>query len=242
MNKKLAFSLIEVLLVMGIIAVVTALGLSLSKKGMEKAYNQYWYTGYQALYDGTNDAIMKGVFAPNDKTSVQNFIDYATHIGQTLLKCPDFHVDTTTNHGFGTVTFTARNGIHFEIAPSSMSQQNNGPWQLNVIRIAMTIPKPVTKTSGVQRASFIFVLGNGYPRIPYPINGGVVNLQNRVDLLPFYVKDDYGKLTGEYYGFRDAYCRVNTSLSGLGSEWNINCAGITQDKSSFGPVNPRKIY
>ncbi len=47
---KPAFSLAELLIAMGIIAVVATMGVSISKKGVERAYNQYFYTGYNGLY------------------------------------------------------------------------------------------------------------------------------------------------------------------------------------------------
>ena len=58
MRQKEAFSLIEVLLVMGIIAVVTTMGISASKRSVDKAYNYYWYTGYSTLCDATMDAVL----------------------------------------------------------------------------------------------------------------------------------------------------------------------------------------
>lgn len=57
-NNKLGFTLAEMLIVFGIIAIILTLGITISKKGFDKAYNLYIYTAY----DGVQDAISEANF------------------------------------------------------------------------------------------------------------------------------------------------------------------------------------
>ena len=54
-NFKLGFTLSELLLCVGIIAIVSAMGMTISKKGTESAYKLYFYTGYVNLYNALGE-------------------------------------------------------------------------------------------------------------------------------------------------------------------------------------------
>lgn len=54
---KKGFSLAELLIAMAIIAIISFMGISISKKGVEKAYNYYYYKAYSSLSLAIADAI-----------------------------------------------------------------------------------------------------------------------------------------------------------------------------------------
>ena len=55
-KMKSGFTLAEILLCVGIIGVVSAMGLIVSKYTTERAYNMYYYTGYMNLYNALLEA------------------------------------------------------------------------------------------------------------------------------------------------------------------------------------------
>ena len=62
--KKLTqkgFSLAEILIALAIISVISTLGFSIAKKGIEDAYQGYFYTGYNGLYTALSIAKEKDV-------------------------------------------------------------------------------------------------------------------------------------------------------------------------------------
>ena len=57
---KKGFSLAELLIAMSIIAVIATMGFTISKQGVENAYNLYWYTGYKGIQDAISGASDEG--------------------------------------------------------------------------------------------------------------------------------------------------------------------------------------
>ena len=55
-NNKLVFTLSEMLIYFGIIAIILTLGITISKKGFDKAYNLYIYTAYDGIQDAISEA------------------------------------------------------------------------------------------------------------------------------------------------------------------------------------------
>lgn len=245
MIQKRAFSLIEVLLVMGIIAVVTAMGFSITKRGAERAYNLYWYTGYSALYDGTSDAWLKEIIGPSNYP----LTNYAAHICK-LVRAEDNQCNTTVLSQHSN-TFTAPNGITF-----AMEQSSNN----NYFKITMTIPKPKTLRSFPDKTVIVYNYSIGAPEqggyvYPAAVTGnGMLNLQTRADLLPFYIKtnDNTSTVIKNFYSFREAYCHVNDNSSYSGdSNTSISCNPSVDTNTSphnlevgglIFPINPRKAF
>ena len=58
---KNGFSLAEILLTLGIVAVIATLGFTATKKSIDNAYNLYIYTGYKGLTDAIFNANYKGL-------------------------------------------------------------------------------------------------------------------------------------------------------------------------------------
>ena len=57
---KKGFSLSELLIALAIISIISVLGITISKKGMEKAYNQYIYNAYSSIQYAIADARNQG--------------------------------------------------------------------------------------------------------------------------------------------------------------------------------------
>ena len=66
MMKKNGFTLVELLLCIGIIGVVTAMGMLITKRSADSAYNLYYYTGYINLYNAIADARTIGLASNSD--------------------------------------------------------------------------------------------------------------------------------------------------------------------------------
>ncbi len=272
MKLKRAFSLIEVLLVMGIIAVVTAMGFSISKTSMEKAHNLFWYTGYETLYKVTIDAVQRldqngnPVFDP-DNPRIE---DYANHLAKMIgaqepTSCP-VNPESETN---ACLLVQAPNGINYEI----FSKLNSSS---ELYKIDMTIPALRQRRVYLNKTRFIYMFKNddGYIEgmvYPSQLNNtlegqGYANLHNRVDLLTFYLSDatDNPTASRTFYGFRDAYCTANYKSpvgnpgeegydpgyngyqSGAWDDASVDCrSGYTQtDLLGFSvyPISPRKAF
>jgi len=223
MKYKSAFSLIEVLMVMGIIAVITVMGLSISKKNVERAYNLYWYTGYNALVNTTIDAIAKHHMDPDNPSG--SLEAYTKYIGEYLMNAKNY--DSSTH------SFTAPNGINYKF------ESKSGFYQ-----ITMSVPKHKQKNMSQYQTIFIY---NFAKSMIYPANISnptdiQLNLHNRVDLLPFYIKKGATMNTNEFLSFHDAYCRVYESINNLDTIANISCSNAPTESGYITPISPRKAF
>jgi len=213
--KKLGFSLIEVLLVLGIIAVVTAMGFSITQKSIERAYNQYWYTGFKALWDATSD--------------------YESSLNGgpiTVAKYKD-HITKLIPGNSSTNTITATNGIIYTIS---------GNDSLGYALITMTIPEIKQSKSKLNKTQFSYYWKSS-PIVLYPYyNAGstYLKLHNRADILPFYVKGSNG--SDGVFSFQEAYCRVNGYEPGIVPDCNLVTTTHLNQGGVFYPANPRKVY
>lgn len=230
MKNKKGFSLIEVLLVMGIIAVVTAIGFSVINTGMKKAYNQYWYTGYSTINDITYDGWKSGKIRPDSENLYCDYVDYI----ESFL--PNFTVSGACNDN--DIIITAQNGIKYEIKRTSDSYYI----------IDMTVPKAEDDSLTKTRLIFNYDNDNYHAATVrvYPANygdTGFLNLYNRPDLLPFYI---IGDDAGSFYSFKQAYCKKYGSyIAEFTIDANIDCTGITKDPNLKGKlmhISPRKAY
>lgn len=233
MKFKNAFSLIEVLLVMGIMAVVTAMGFSIAKTGMERAYNLYWYTGYSTLADGTFDAEKKDVIS----SSSFDLNSYAEHLNKLI---------TNSTYDSSYYLIKAPNGIDFKFD----NDANGGPY----VTIAMMVPH--SKKTAAYLTNFIYDYSgnNGSPNLVYPghcpINDQTgepdntcLDLQDRPDLLPFFIRKHNNKIK-DFYSFREAYCIVYGSSYRVDNEIaKIECpAGMTSGGGKIRHISPKKAY
>lgn len=226
MKIKNGFSLMEVMLVLGIIAVVIAMGFSISKKGMENAYNLYWYTGYKALADSIYDYNYK-----NPGTTPTALL-YAQHMYDLVRS-------TTGTPSGSTPNFTAPNGIKYTFNTVG-----------SFIRIDMEIPTYKQRTgNAINKTAFIYFPDDTVPMV-YPANTSslgtdYLNLRTRADILPFIRRGgntDNDRRT--LYSFQGGYCKINGSPGFTASPSYASISGCSgsADGGVLIPVNPRKAY
>lgn len=230
--KNKGFSLMEVLMVLGIIGVVTAMSVSISQKGVEKAYRNYWYTGYSALENATFDAIMK------NKT---DFDSFTRHIAKLMNIKDEDIIDDSYNR-----TLKAPNGIKYTFGAVPFNQFRFWP-------VSMEIPSPKSKNT-VQNQTLLvvdFADENNVQLHPSQVSGSTyVNLQTRKDLLPFVIDD--GKAPGDItknkgiYSFKEAYCATHADGKPARSYFPMTMVECTHNNSPIAgqimSVNPKKVY
>ena len=242
---KKGFSLAELLIVMAIIAIVTAMSFTIAKKGIQDAYNLFLYTGYQGMYDAIGDAVDYGYQITN--TGV-NTCDFTKHIVKILSGTEESSSSTS-------IKFAVPNGIKYTLSYAGAYTYNSE--QGYYYKIVMEVPhqKKSSSDSGAKITFYYFPTYNNGILIPDSVSSAdnLINLQSRRDLLPFYVDDGtvgrvieysggYGYEKPAFYDFKNAYCKAYGTLT-LASKTFVNCSGIAQStKGVVKPVNPRKIF
>lgn len=247
MIKKLknGFSLAELLIVMAIIAIVTAMSFTIAKKGIKSAYNLFFYNGYNSMFEAIGDAI------DNDYeiTSTVAAGDFAKHIIKIMS-------GTVTASTGTSVEFSVPNGITYKISYAGTYTANTEPGE--IYKIVMKVPHQKTSSSTDAAVTMYYLpdYNNGTFLPSGTLNNeNTVNLQERTDLLPFYIDDGtvgrsieyetgykYEKAT--YYNFKTAYCKANGPIS-LGGVSYVNCTGISGTGASKGllkTISPRNVF
>jgi prepilin-type N-terminal cleavage/methylation domain-containing protein len=213
--KKLnkGFSLAELLIALAIISIISILGMSISKKGMEKAYNLYIYNAYSSIHNAIADAKNQGYEIESNNVNNCNFTRHIVRIFNAEDRTDD-GIPASDNRTY--VRFRAENGVEFYIkklsaywnlteSPAAGEFQNTP-----IYLIKITVPAMPKKVNGtVRRTSiFSFYYVTGEKSYDFIIPAGAViddkgddyatnyiNLQTRKDLLPFYIDDG---LKGKY--------------------------------------------
>ena len=125
-NSKHGLTLAEVLISLAIMAVVAAMGITIANKGIERAYNLYFYTGYDGLYKALEDTarlnlkLCDGPFnSANDANTVETSINAAAinHIADVLNIPNDaqHRINNNPANGVQLVKLIAPNNIEFSI-------------------------------------------------------------------------------------------------------------------------------
>ena len=242
-KKKFGFSLMELLLVMAIIAVILSIAFSVTKKGIENAYNRYFYTGYVGLYEALAETMIS--IQPNGDPQ---FLDGVRSV-----------LDGTLDNA--TRTITAPNGIRYQFSDLIFQAVLNNDVTLdrvNYYRITMTVP---TVRNGANTTVFAFA-NNYNGGMLIPMNAPVVLLQTRPDLLPFYINTGIQGQVGvnnagagriiadrEILSYRDAHCRrYGTTTFGMNPAaiTIVDCNGVAQANTvSTGFIqvaNPERVF
>ena len=89
-NIKKGFTLAELLISIAIISIISTMGIVISKKGMDKAYDYYVYNSYKSISSAIGDAISNGY--SYDITNVE-FTKYL----QSLFSSQLLETPTITN-------------------------------------------------------------------------------------------------------------------------------------------------
>lgn len=244
---KKGFSLAELLIALAIVSVIATMGFSISKKGVENAYNLYIYTGYVGLADAISDATDSGL----SHSSVNNWpSEFIQRINDDLSG-----TISSVDSGNQSLLITAPNKISYMIKYSLIQQSDDDT--LPLYNIDMTIPS--AKKRGASNRMFKFtyspLIMDGL-LIPSDIANGssYENIADNKLLLPFYIDDgvvgrvingSYQKRT--FYSAREAICKSNGAVAYSVSNSDtpvtiLTCSNINKD--SIGVVrviNPRKI-
>ena len=114
---KSGFTLAEILLCVGIIGVVSAMGLIVSKYTSERAYNMYYYTGYMNLYN----ALLEAESQKEGQTN-QEVLDRVAKIFDSEIKTAYLNLDNISpmKNYFAFVRFENSWGT-----PSTTKKDNN---------------------------------------------------------------------------------------------------------------------
>ncbi len=251
------FSLAEVLIALGIISVIATLGFTISKKGVERAYDGYIYTGVSSISAAIADAN-----ANIEEVKEDNFIDNLPEYSE--------YIRGLMNAGVNGNVITAPNGITFELSEfGEYSESGEAPFQ-QAILIKMTVP---IKKRGNQTSSeynLLYLPNTEYPLIPYnPETRDLEPIADRPDLLAYYRDDGrvgrYDPMTNLYnpitYGsFREIACAAHGTITlpnfiqsnnrGGGNgvpaapapRTVLNCNGVPVQGGSVILENPRKAF
>ena len=267
-NFKLGFTVSELLLGLGIIAIVSAMGMTVAQKGTEDAYKTYFATGTMNLNNALAQIESGGVNVVVNGNNLQQLVnnngifiqgDPDTIFGNIKLITENlkFLFDDTQTYGNGQNQSTdvqATNGIRYNIDSTNNGQR---------IQITMIVPAPKTRANqnGTATAMFIYDRNqNGLNnRMLIPIAGGNVNLQNRRDLLLTYLDDGFvGRHTGNGYApiqygtYEEAFCTLLDSSPvaqrAALNPTNINCNNVARIRRNSNLetgvikfVSPRKL-
>ena len=197
---KRAFTLAELLLCIGIIGIVSAMGMVITKHSIDKAYQLYYYTGYINLYYAIAEAKRQG----------------ATNATATMSNATQLLRDGSANG----ITYS------YDIPVAVDDSATENTMYKNVF-IIMSVPAAKTRTNNGLQEVQLYYSYDSDTLIPLaPVEGSAApNLQTRRDLLPAYIDDGkvgrnnvanrdngfrYEKPT--YGSFKDAFC----SLKGTG--------------------------
>ena len=212
MKLRNAFSLAEILVVVAILSVIAIFGFKIAGDGIDRAYNDYIYTGYEGL----NVAIKAAEEAAEEAgmTGVNtNFNIYIANIFNGSYIAQDR-------------TIRASNGINYIY---------RGLWQQNTIHLyQMQTPRGRTNNSSFNNTCLAYYPDEDYNLLlPLGTTGACrtdLDIQQRPDLLLFYFDDGIAGRTigGEYhpiryYTVRDAVCSKYGPITGY------TCDGITKN-------------
>jgi len=219
--KKQGFTLAELLLCVGIIGIVGAMGAFATKHSIDQSYKGFWYNGYVNLSNAIADLEQKNKFDSGTTNYIQNAPSFASNVSET------FGLGALNN----STSFTAKNGISYSFSNIT----NNATYY-----ITMKVPQPKTRINPNGSATTKFAY-NHNDKILMPIAGGDINLQARMDLLPFYLEDGTAnykkdasgsvrKKNVQYMPFKEAYCK-----SDLGTGAPVTTEEILQNMKAYIP-------
>ena len=237
------FTLAELLLCVGIIGIVSAMGMTVAKKSTEKAYNLYFYTGYVNLYNAIADAVESGEddypdgrctgmsstgMPDNQPTNATPFVQHIANV----LGVDEGELEP--NGGSG--SFTTKNGIEYRFV-----NQASCPGA-NAARIHMYVPAAKTRNNNGRIGTELFYMSDIQQLVPtYSTlqngNNIIISLQERRDLLPAYIDD--GRVGRNntlnranwvyerpiYGSYKDVFCSIYGTSKKIPNA--IDCADVT---------------
>lgn len=257
-TNKSGFSLAEVLIALAIVSIIATMAFTISKRGIERAYQQYVYTGYTGISDAISDAKTNGLEFEYDNVNESDAIEH-------ILKIFSVDDSNVSKPGGDSIQFTAPNNIEYKIWTVGDNGEDSDSASFSpYYYIEMKVPT-VKTSSGKTRETICLSYA---PKeeygvlVPFQGNGDkctttIESIQDRQDLLPFYI--DNGKLgtrienstnkveytARKYYSFKQAACKLYGDISTISKE--LNCTGVSTSNvepasGALRVANPRKIY
>ena len=205
---KKGFSLAEILIALGIISIISTMGMTVAKRGIDRAYNLYVYSSYKGIHDAINianaDATQDGNNGLNYDSPFGTNDDITPYFNSILssLSASEENIPPAGN----SIRFSTPNGVRYWIFKSTCDDGNcDGDTSLNPDHhanyvIEVTIPQRKTRNSSTATYCLLYQT-NTLHELLLPINTGIddehnvvcttsaslQNLANRRDLLPFFV-------------------------------------------------------
>lgn len=221
---KKAFSLAEILIAVAIISVIATLGFSIAGKGIERAYDNYVYTGVSGISKAISDANLIG------RGVNENRRFFFEHIRNLL--------SATNPNALNMNEILAPNNIRYSFERTGTTDSGG-----SIYTITMTTPAR-KGTNRVYRLTYI--ADNQFNHLIIP----EAPLDTRMDLLPYYIDNGFtGRTNGQnvytpvtYNHFKNIYCSVNGGFD-LPYEIDlINNGGGIQVNPDDDAVGARSIY
>lgn len=253
MKLKKGFTLAELLVCIAIISIISTMGIVISKKGMDKAYDYYVYNSYKSISSAIGDAISNGYSYDFENSDFSKYLQ-SLFSSQILVFNPD--------GGNNFALLSLNNGVVYKFNKTKEGH----------IRILL----PSANSEG--RILDFYLDPDHYEYGLIPASNEVYNnslsVLDRIDLLPFTIDDgETGKIvsrlkedfsdfedpayldedhkTIERYSYKKAFCNLQaTGYDETITDWNnreikfeISCdAGITEGKGVLRLLNPKKVF
>lgn len=261
MKKKSGFSLAEMLISLAIVAIVATMVFVISKKGTERAYNLFYYSGYEGLTDAFADAQERGLSLEFDNFGTGDFMD---HVSRMLVVNPSTDIVKTAT----SITINARNGIRYVITSGHTPIDSGDGVTRHLYKIQMYVPS-VRKAGGATTGVVLFYSPEMFemliPNIDstQKINDTDLNLQERYDLLPFYFddgetgvrvlgvenKDETEKVmykARQFKSFKDVFCAKYGAAS-FSTISLVDCQGVPTNTTEGNEraiklADPKKVF
>ena len=196
-NYKRGFSLAELLIALGIISIIATLGISIGKRGVERAFTKFFYAGYNGIYSVIMNANNDGtpMFEvdpiPNNICPASGFKEYLDlnllETGNDVINDNNPLGEPITNF-CQDASFRSTNGISVTIQKTRLV--NNYAYTV----VPMTIGVPAANNKRAYFEVFYIPSGGKLQGLIIPSSKedkakNIYNIQERADLLPFYLDD-----------------------------------------------------
>lgn len=229
-KKNTGFSLAEILIALAIISVIATACFSVAKRGIERAYDLYVYTGVKGLTDAIRYANTKKYIDQNGVTHNVNINDAANYFYEYLK------IALNGKETGDPKTILAPNNIEYKFSHHINSDD------LKSYKVEMSVPSK--RSADNSKTEYILIyLTSPQQELIIPTD----ILLDRIDLLPYYIDNgDTGRHTPngytniQYYSFREAFCKSNDPIPNIYPA--ANCSNITKNTpGALVLVNPRKL-
>lgn len=232
-KKNTGFSLAEILIALAIISVIATACFSVAKRGIERAYDLYVYTGVKGLTDAIRYANTKKYIDQNGVTHNVNINDAANYFYEYLK------IALNGKETGDPKTILAPNNIEYKFSHHINSDD------LKSYKVEMSVPSK--RSADNSKTEYILIyLTSPQQELIIPTD----ILLDRIDLLPYYIDNgDTGRhIPGngytniQYYSFREAQCKSNGPITTANIIPSSFCQGISQDTpGAVVLANPRKL-